>query len=80
MSTEERYGTEVWDAVCELSHFVERGIYCFVTIGEVAQQAGVSRGTAKKYLEKARNQGHLSRVTLGKSYGYRLLFQSEELS
>lgn len=73
MSTKERYGNAVWDAVCELSHLVMENVYCFVSVGEVAKKAGVSRMTARKYLEIAKEQGHLSSLDFGKTRAYRLL-------
>lgn len=57
MSTTERYGTIVWRAACELA----RRYGPVVTIGEVAAEGEVSQPTAKKYLDKLVELGHINR-------------------
>lgn len=57
MSTNERYGTIVWNAVCALA----REYSPVVMMGEVAKAAQVSLPTAKKYLDKLHDLGHVER-------------------
>jgi len=56
MSTKERYGTLVWDAIVQISQTSTP----FMSVGEVADKAQVSRQTAKKYLEQLIKTGHLT--------------------
>lgn len=51
MSSEERYGTIVWQACVALAKKTSLG-YRVITVGEVAKEADVSRVTARKYLLK----------------------------
>lgn len=51
MSTKERYGTAVWDALCALEDALTPDDWGWHSAGEVAEKAGVSRTTAKKYLD-----------------------------
>lgn len=50
MSTKERYGTEVWNALIALEDALPHDAWGWHSVGEVAEKAGVSRGTARKYL------------------------------
>jgi len=65
MSHEERYGTLVWDALVALFNAPETEDDEWITIGEVASKAEVSRPTAKKYLEELIRKGNAKRVTIG---------------
>ena len=70
MSTEERYGTEVWAGLVKSSSDLG-GVYRqWATVGEVAIASGVSRGTAKKYLEKLVVMGTAEKMKFGKRVGY----------
>jgi len=70
MSTQERYGTEVWNAL-KATTLVYANVYVqWATVGEVAAKAGVSRGTAKKYLEKLIGTKHAKSMKFGKRVGY----------
>lgn len=51
MSTKERYGSAVWDALCTFSVYENGNEIGWVTAGEVADKAGVSVPTARKYLK-----------------------------
>jgi len=55
-STERKNGEIVWQAFCNMEFGdVINGVW--VTVGEVARQAKVSRPTARKYLDMAVDQG-----------------------
>jgi Fic family protein len=70
VSTKERYGTEVWQALVASSSDLG-GVYRqFATVGEVSDLAGVSRITAKKYLEILVEQGAAERMKFGSRFGY----------
>lgn len=70
MSTTERYGTEVWRALKECT-LVYANVYVqWATVGEVAEKAGVSRGTAKKYLDALISTNHAKSMKFGKRTGY----------
>lgn len=56
MSTTERYGTAVWNAICKLEDADESGWF-YATVGEVAAEAGVTKPTAAKYLAKLYDMG-----------------------
>lgn len=62
MSTKERYGTEVWNALCRLHINPGPEQWGWHSVGEVAKEAGVSRATAKKYLQLLVFQGDASSV------------------
>jgi predicted ArsR family transcriptional regulator len=47
MSTKQRYGTAVWEAINRICD----NVVGYHSIGEVAKEAGVTKPTAKKYLE-----------------------------
>lgn len=68
MSTKERYGNEVWRAVQCFAMEWQNGGPLFRTVGEVAREAGVSRGTAKKYLDILVDAGHVSFATTGRGH------------
>jgi hypothetical protein len=72
MSTKERYGTIVWDAVCHLA----RNYGPVMSIGEVAATAKVSYPTAKKYLEALVTLGHVDLYVL--SHGMRVYTANEQ--
>lgn len=76
MSTTERYGTYVWQALNALA-FDEATHECtYYGVGEVARVAKVSKPTAKKYLDMLIESQHVERVTLCECmrtiFGYRL--------
>lgn len=50
MSTVERFGGAVWRGVVSLVEADESG-WGYMTVGEVAEEAEVSKPTAKKYLD-----------------------------
>ena len=70
MSTEERYGTDVWKALIANTRVLADVYVQWATVGEVAQGAGVSRNTAKKYLERLVDMGHAKKMAFGKRSGY----------
>lgn len=59
MSTKQRYGTMIWNAVNQLHDaFITSGNLVY-TVGEVAQKAEVSQPTAAKYLKILAKDGYL---------------------
>lgn len=78
MSTKERYGSAVWSAVQELSFLVEARMYCLLTVGEVAKKAGVSKPTAKKYLDLLAKEGYMHKSVFPSVTFYRSAYLSEE--
>lgn len=57
MSTKERYGTAVWQALVALDESDGYG-WAYQTVGEVAVEAGVSSPTARKYLDELCEMGN----------------------
>ncbi len=49
-----------------------------VPLVEVAEKAGVSKPTSKKYLEAFYEEGHMSRMKIGNMFYYRKLVKLEE--
>lgn len=50
MSTKERYGGAVWDAVRSAEFDCRKNNRAGFAVGEIATRAGVSKPTARKYL------------------------------
>lgn len=71
MSTKERYGSEVWKALCHITRFYAHDNVIWATIGEVAKEAGVSKPTAKKYLIELVEMGIAIDMEFGSRRGYR---------
>jgi len=67
VSTKERYGNAVWDALMSLQNDLQEDAWGFHSVGEVMERAGVSRGTARKYLEMLNDKGHVRCVGNRKS-------------
>ena len=80
MSTNERYGTEVWTGLQEVSYLVDRNICNYVSVGEVAAAAKVSSPTAKKYLEMLADGQHVARLKIGKRSFYRMVITNGEIA
>lgn len=59
-NTELKNGGAVWQAFCNME-FGDMIDGLWVTVGEVARQAKVSRPTARKYLDMAVDQGICNR-------------------
>jgi len=77
MSTKERFGTLVWRSLNELyAKFDERN-HQWVTVGEVSEDVGVSKVTARKYLQELVDIGHASFVIVGSTVGYRPIAYQE---
>lgn len=77
MSNKHRYAIAVGDAVHELSYLVESTMYVFLSVGEIAKKAEVSKPTAKKYLDTFVESGYMSHLRIGKYHYYRKLFNLE---
>jgi len=76
MSTKERYGSEVWQALINTTRVYANVYVQWATVGEVAEKAGVSRGTAKKYLDMLIKSGHAKSMKFGKRTGYSIADES----
>lgn len=74
MSTRERYGSEVWRAVLELSFKNGVNMMPLLSVGEVSHTAGVSRATARKYLMDMVRYGSVSTFPVGKRWVYQCIF------
>ncbi len=70
VSTKQRYGDAVLGALLLCSWHDGNGSWKWATIGEVADAAGVSRTTAKKYLEALVDMGHAVPSDIGKRRVY----------
>lgn len=70
MSTEERYGAAVWQGLLASSVTLANVYVQWATVGEVARAGGVSRATAKKYLDKLVEMGHAKSMKFGNRTGY----------
>ena len=66
MSTKERFGSLVWAAIVQIS----QSSTPFMTVGEVAELAQVSRPTAKKYMAQLLETGHLTLWQANKRYTF----------
>lgn len=69
MSTKERYGTEVWNAICRLEDKLTPEQWGWHSAGEVGKEAGVSRNTARKYLDMLYENGNVRSIGM-KNKGY----------
>jgi Fic family protein len=75
MSTKERYGTEVWQAVITLSFSDGKNMHPLLSVGDVAAMAGVSRDTAKKYLMELVKKECVATFPVGKRWVYQCVFE-----
>lgn len=64
MSTKQRYGTAVWEAVVHFDKLWNDGHTAFRTAGEIAKFAGVSIPTARKYLDQLASEKHVIKIVL----------------
>lgn len=62
MSTKERYGTAVWEALVALEDGLAHDAWGWHSAGDVAEKAGVSRTTAKKYLDMMYKMGNVRSI------------------
>lgn len=65
MSHEERYGTLVWNALVVVFNSPDTPDDGWITVGDVAKQADVTKPTAAKYLNKLIAMGQAKRVCVG---------------
>ena len=70
MSTKERYGTAVWQGLLSSTATLANVYQQWATIEQVARAGGVSRGTAKKYLDKLVAMGQAVTMKFGSRTGY----------
>jgi len=69
MSTKERYGMEIWRALCELEDKLSPDAWGWHSAGDVAKHCGVSRNTARKYLDMFYEAGTVRSIGM-KNKGY----------
>lgn len=70
VSTNERYGTAVWNGLLASTLTLANVYVQWASVGEVAIAGGVSRGTAKKYLELLVEKGAAKKMKFGSRVGY----------
>lgn len=71
MSTKERYGTAVWEALVAIHEELKEGDWGWHSAGQVARRAGVSTTTARKYLDLMYEMGKVRSIGLrGTGYFY----------
>lgn len=78
MSTKERYGTAVWQGLLSSTMTLANVYVQWATVGEVANAAGVSRATAKKYLDALVEMGQVKTMKFGGRKGYAVTSGMEE--
>ena len=71
MSTKQRYGNAVWEAISDLTNHKVGKEHEYVSVGEVANRAGVSFPTAKKYLAALWEMGDVTVAKVGDVTGFR---------
>ena len=72
MSTNERYGTIVWDALCAIAADDMVGYDVWASATAVGEKGGVSAVTARKYLDTLVGMGSAECVSFGGIKGYRV--------
>lgn len=74
MSTVERYGTEVWQAILGLdADAIAEGATYWFSCSQVAKRGGVSVPTARKYLRALCASGHVAKIGNNKTTLYALV-------
>jgi response regulator of citrate/malate metabolism len=71
-NAERRNGERVWRAIQALWARGEM----LMTVGEVALEAGMSRGAAKKYLDLLISSNHVKKFAKGKKLAYYTLWSA----
>ena len=69
MSHEERYGTLVWQALVAIFNHSDTPDDGWITVGQVAKMAQITKPTAAKYLNRLREMGEAKRVCVGEGKG-----------
>lgn len=77
MSHEERYGTLVWNALVAIFNQPDTPDDGWITVGEVAKEAKITKPTASKYLNKLLSMGNAKRVCIGKGKASVAAFRPE---
>jgi DNA-binding IclR family transcriptional regulator len=77
MSTSERYRSIVGGALFDVSRNHHTGAHLWATVGEVANQAGVSRPTARKYLDILVSQEWAEKIDKGYTVLYMFVEKQE---
>jgi response regulator of citrate/malate metabolism len=80
MSTKERYGNAVFEALSQNTFQLADMYTQWATVGEVAESAGVSKPTAKKYLDLLVEMGRVSAMKFGTRTGYAICLDCESAS
>jgi len=77
MSHEERYGTLVWNALVAIFNAPTRPDDGWITIGQVAKHAKVTKPTAAKYLNRLLEMGEAKRVCVGEGKSLVVAFRPQ---
>jgi response regulator of citrate/malate metabolism len=70
MSTRQRYGDAVWAGLLASTMTLANVYIQWATVGDVARAGGVSRATAKKYLDVLVEMGQVKTMKFGARTGY----------
>lgn len=77
MSTQDRYREVVMMGLKAASYGPKLSRYRWVSVGQVAMMGGVSRNTAKKYLEEGIDIGTVKGIETGLGVCYRPAIKAE---
>lgn len=80
MSTIDRYSDAVWDGFCKSSFLVDDNIYNYASVGEIAERAGVSKPTVKKYMDAFAQSENVAALKIGKQTFYRMRVVNGEIA
>jgi predicted transcriptional regulator of viral defense system len=69
----ERYGNAVWAGCLSAAKNEQGDYYAYFTVGDVSKAAGVSKNTARKYLEYLYENGNIKRLKTPRVTLYRLI-------
>jgi response regulator of citrate/malate metabolism len=72
MTAQERYGTLVWHAVCDITSGDVEGFEVWASATAVGENAEVSTMTARKYLERLTAMGKIEKRTFMGISGFRV--------
>lgn len=75
MSTKQRYAELVWRAVEEIFYEGTPGRFEYLSVGEVAKKAGVSKPTVAKYLKEFHEAGYMDALKVGNAICFRVIAQ-----
>jgi len=79
MSSTERFGTYVYDAIKSRTWTQSTGLRTFTTLGQVAEDARVSNATAKKYLMHLVKMNLVATFPIGKRWVYQYIGDGRDI-